>query len=527
MEKKLTFTIQELVYYIFFAMMLFVKGMGLYAGQWPYTVSLIIGALLILVKLVITEHSIPEWIFIILMIALSVTIYAHSNKLGILVITATIIGMKGVSVKRIMWIGAIIWSFTFTINILLTLLGIRPDIIRVQDKLGLGYIIRYSLGSTHPNVLQISYMILCAFILYVAKLEGKKLITATLVMLLGSLYIFMYSVSYTGIVLCVFYLFLNLYLNFRKRLNIIEKTIAVSSFPFCAWFVIYEFNNYDSYKFYYYLNKIFNTRPFITWYFMQHNEPTLFGVGYDASLPGELNNLDSSFVYALMHYGIIFFVLLVMGYMGLLIFLCHQNRKVELGIVIASMLAGITEPFFINESFKNISWILLGEFVFSCTSIFIFKDCSSIKSIFTRFGARTVSLDLGKGVDALYSIIKSMKLKTKRMFLIGVIAAGLLGGLYLLLVPQKEAYIVNCRMVQTTGLEYVYYKESEVPTDVGIEVIGYVSEEEPMQIFDGNICKVEYIRGLISVILWGGVIVGVLSSCFYRGSIRDKRAFER
>lgn len=505
MEKKLTFTIQELVYYIFFAMMLFVKGMGLYAGQWPYTVSLIIGAFLILVKLAITEHSIPEWIFILLMIALSITIYAHSHKLGILVITATIIGMKGVSVKRIMWIGAIIWSFTFTINILLTLLGVRPDIIRVQQKMGLGYIIRYSLGSTHPNVLQISYMILCAFILYVARFEGKKLIKATLVMLIGSLYIFMYSVSYTGIVLCVFYLFLNLYLNFRKRLNIIEKAIAVISFPFCAWFVIYEFNNDANYKFYYYLNKIFNTRPYITWSFMHNNPVTIFGVGYDDRLEGTLNNLDSSFVYALMHYGWLFFGIMIITCTALIAYLCYQDRRIELGIVISFTVAAITEPFFINESFKNISWIFVGEFIFFAFSSI--KHKSAIKAKINTIGIKEVSACIPAFYYRIINRIKGYRLQFNKVLIVSLIVALVALAGYLLMVHPKATYIINRSLVQTDeGKEFVTIPYEELNEYENVEIIRYVDENTPMQIIDGNIGKVEYFRGAISIFLWLSII---------------------
>ena len=54
-------TYGELAFLLFFALMLFVKGMGLTDGQWPYELSLILGGLLMVCRLLMTEHSAAEW----------------------------------------------------------------------------------------------------------------------------------------------------------------------------------------------------------------------------------------------------------------------------------------------------------------------------------------------------------------------------------------------------------------------------------------------------------------------------------
>ena len=511
------FTISELVYYAYFALMLFVKGVGLYEGQWPYTLSLLLGAVLIIVKLLVTEHTITEWIFIVLMSTLAITIYFHSHKLGILIITATIIGMKGVSVKRVMWIGTVIWSLTFIANILLVLLGIRPDILRVQEKLGLGYIIRYSLGSTHPNVLQISYMILCAFILYVAQFKGKKLVIATGVMILGSFYVFMYSVSYTGIVLCIFYLLLNLYLSFRKKLWLLEKGIALAVFPFCVWLTIYVFNHID-FPYYYYINKYLNTRPYITLNYMAHTPVTAFGSGYNANLPVTSNNLDSSFVYALMHYGWVFFGLFIVSYIALIVNTIKKNDRIQLGMIIAFALAAISEPFFVNESFKNISWIFMGAFIYELIAKIPSKSLDIISgNSLIWIGNTHIYFSFDGIIEKYRKFIDICKQKRKTLFVLSFILVLILGTGFYFLRDIKSTYYVNRSIVQTEDKEYTTIDINKWDETIDGSVINYVDAQTPMVLIEGNIGIVEYYRELISFVLWISLsVVAVYVFIIYR-----------
>ena len=187
-----SFTIKELIYYAYFAIMLIAKGFGLYQGQKIYTFALIVSALLIVFKVLSTGHSLYEWLAVVLLSTLAVMIYLNSNEIGALVIVATIIGMKDVPVKRLMLTGCVIWTFTFFLRMLTSLLHLNRDIFKVQDKFHLGFVIRWSLGQPHPNVLQISFILFCAFILYLTHFKGVKLYLLTAVLFLGNLYIFLY-----------------------------------------------------------------------------------------------------------------------------------------------------------------------------------------------------------------------------------------------------------------------------------------------------------------------------------------------
>ena len=115
------FTVFEIVYYAYFALMLTAKGIGLYVGQWPYTAAVCLSFVLIFVKVITTEHSWQELLAIIDLVILGGEIYIHSNEIGALIIISVVIGMKNVSVKRLMMLGTVIWTVTFVLSTILTL----------------------------------------------------------------------------------------------------------------------------------------------------------------------------------------------------------------------------------------------------------------------------------------------------------------------------------------------------------------------------------------------------------------------
>ena len=362
-QKNNTLSIAEIVYILYFSIMTLAKGMGLYDGMWPYTLSLYAGAVLIITKLILTEHTLAEWLYVLGMLALGIFVWHNSNQTGALIYITMIIGLKNVSVKRLFSVGLAFWGSTFILQTLLTLTGLKSDIQIIHAKLGLGYIIRWSLGQPHPNVLQITSLIICAMILYLANFKGKKLVLATLLMFVANMYVFFYSVSYTGLILVVFYLVANLYLSFRKDLSVLEKILLNLMFPACAAFSLLGPVFFPE-KLWNLCNKIFNTRFNIARHHLTLDPITLFGSEASDAIPVGLHNIDSSYVFTVMRYGLVLFVLMCIAYMTY-IYHCTTHKKYnELAITLGLAVAAIAEPFFVNPSFKNISLLFVGEFIF-------------------------------------------------------------------------------------------------------------------------------------------------------------------
>ena len=71
--------------------------------------------------------------------------------------------------------------------------------------------------------------------------------------------------------------------------------------------------------------------------------------------------MDNSFVFALVIYGVPVFALICAGYVMIVHRLAGQKRKMELVMTACFLIAGITEPFLFNTSFKNLTLLLIGE----------------------------------------------------------------------------------------------------------------------------------------------------------------------
>lgn len=512
-KNVLILNIAEIVYYFYFFIMAFAKGMGLYDGMWPYTAALLLGALLIVCKLVLTEHTLAEWLFVLGMLALGILVWHNSGEKGALIYIAMIVAMKNVPVKRVFSLGLAVWGITFIAQIILTLTGIRQDIFVIHAKLGLGYIIRWSLGQPHPNVLQITAMMLCAFILYLGDWQGKKLIFATLIMLLGNLYIFFYSVSYTGMITVSAYLFGNLYLSFRKELNKLERLLVVLVFPACAAFSVLGPLTFPD-RLWEICNKVLNTRFNIAWVYLTTDPVSLFGARPSNAIPDGLKNIDSSYVFALMHYGIVVFLLLCVGYMALVHHCLKKKRYQELAIIIGLSVAAIAEPFFVNPSFKNISLLFMGAFLFEKFEEFADKKPENFlnkKIVLLPIGKKEVIIPIEKFILLKNSYVQAL-MKGRKMILVGAAGIAIVAGaIFSVKADMPKCYYAVHTSTQIWGGGECF-DINQLPDDFEGKILNYRDADTPMQRVEGNIVTVEYVRGIVSSGLWCGFFGAVLIS---------------
>ena len=75
-------------------------------------------------------------------------------------------------------------------------------------------------------------------------------------------------------------------------------------------------------------------------------------------------SIDSSYIWAFIHYGIVPFALLMLAYFILIADCTRKQRTRELLLVICFLCAGYTEPLLFNTSFKNVTLLFLGELLF-------------------------------------------------------------------------------------------------------------------------------------------------------------------
>ncbi len=509
--------IAEIAYYLYFSVMLFAKGMGLYQGMWPYTVSLVLGGFCVILKLALTEHTLAEWLTVLGLLGLGGLVLYNSGEIGALIYITMIVTMKGVPVKRIFAIGAVIWGGTFALQAVLTMTGIRSDVFMIHAKLGLGYIIRWSFGQPHPNVLQISFIILCGFILYLADWKGKKLVYATLIMLAGNLYVFFYSVSYTGLIAAVVYLFGNLYLSFRKELSKPEKLLAELIFPACVAFSVLGPVVFQGRLWSFFYN-ITNTRFYISRQYLTLEPISLFGARPSDAIPVGDRNIDCSYVFALMHYGAVIFILLCAGYMALIHHCLNKKKYNEAAIIFGLSVAAVTEPFFVNPSFKNISLLFLGEFLFESLHRFAGKYPAHFLNrtlLLCSVGKREFAVPVGKVRKLWDDYLQVWKNRKGRILIWTAGIAAAAGLLFAVMADMPECYYAAARSTHIDdGYQEIYLDIDNLPEDFEGKILNYEGPQTPMYRVEGNIVTMEYLRGIVSSGLWCGIFGGALVSVF-------------
>ena len=237
MNKTESTTIQlsEIIYLAYFTVMFGARAIGLYEGMLPYNIMLVIGMLLFLLKIAMTRHTFAEYLLMGTLLFISLIVYYNTGEKGLLLYFTMMLGMKNVSLKRVMKWAAAILSISFTVLVFLSVFGWKQDITYLNDRAGFGQVLRRSLGYPYPNTLFTTYIILMVLIMYVlGKQTKKELFMSSALMFLGTVYIYIYSCSNTGLIVATFYLLVNLWLQLRKRVSVVEKVILLIAYPGCA-----------------------------------------------------------------------------------------------------------------------------------------------------------------------------------------------------------------------------------------------------------------------------------------------------
>lgn len=498
---------EEFLYYLFFGLLFAAKGIGLDEGQKLFTICVIAALFCLAVKLCVTKHSLKEWAVMLLLMALSCLTWKSSGEKSAFFAVLVIIGMKNVPIKRLLTVCMAIWSAAFWVSAVLGILHIRDGVVVVHQKLGLGPIVRWSWGYTHPNVLHVSYFILVALLLYVLDLNGKKLWKASALMFAGNLFVFLYSVSYTGILLVTGYLLLNVYLDCRSRLIMVEKVLLQCILPFCVLFPLLG-PFVTSGKVFDFFNKLFSTRFELVRNFYSNFSPSLFGTPAYFETTGHLT-LDSSFAYMLMYYGIIAFVLFMLGYAAVIHRFIRLGRKKELAIMLGIVVAGVTEQFLFNLSFKNLSFFFLGELLYE-----LFKKKAKTqwwnqeRALITL---RKESVTMTNITDCYAVRLLKEKIKDKRIWLTALVIGMVAAVSCAVAVKMPSGIYVNRGLTDYRNLEEeVLLDLQQVSVDFSDWVIGYAGADVGMYYFTGSIIELEFIRNVAGFGMLGFTLAAIL-----------------
>lgn len=389
-----TIQLSELIYLAYFTVMFGARAIGLYEGMLPYNMMLVAGMLLFLLKIAMTRHTFGEYLLIGVLLFISLIVYYNTGEKGLLLYFTMMLGMKNVSLKRVMKWAAAILSISFTVLVFLSVFGLKQDITYLHDRAGFGQVLRHSLGYPYPNTLFTTYIVLMVLIMYVlGKQTKKQLIVTSTLMFLGAVYIYLYSCSNTGLIVATFYLLANLWLQLRNRLSMVEKLVLLIAYPGCALLSIVG-PLVTSGRLFQIMDKVLHNRWAYSYYYLTTEPVTLFGTRFGET-PNDNYMIDSSFLYSFLQIGVIPFLIVTTLMVGMIVCYVKKDKRIELAMIISFCILGLSDPFFFNLSYKNLMFLFVGELLYFQTSkpYWFHKGLLAKEICILRCGERRISLD--------------------------------------------------------------------------------------------------------------------------------------
>ncbi len=504
--------IGEGIYLLYFAVMIAVKAFGFYEGQMIFNLSLLFVFGLFAIKMLMTKHTIKEYAVVAFFMLLAGIVYVKTGEKGLILYFCMMLGMKQVSVLKVVKTGAIVSAIITLFKIFTGVFGLAEEIYYPQERAGIGLMFRHGLGFAHPNSLHMTVLSVMMLVMYyvskslMRKTNTIKLIIFSVLAFLFNLYIFQYSGSRTGLLAGTAYLIINLWFCLREKPGILEKIACYISFPGTCFiaivmpFILPEsvFRKIDT--------TIFTTRFSIAKYFWSNNSPALFGIRLNN--PDEWMStygLDMSQLYLFLQLGIVTFVVMACLTMWFIHYSLKNSHMAELAVLMGMLVMGIWEPHLYNLSFKNFVFVFMGAAIY--TALAGNRKSDDIGN-FTK-NANDIS---GNSKDSYEnSWISSMSVADLTKSMCFGAAAGIASVMLFYLLTQEPSAFYGSRELNESGRSlgmeatYLTKEEAQELKTQGNFIVGYVDESTPMYKFDSQIALMEYERRGLST----GVFTGM------------------
>lgn len=515
--------LSDLLFYLYFGIMLIAKGVGMVDGTIPFKIALVASFLCVLLKIVLEEYSIIEYLFITALLTLGIVIWQVSGNQAAIVMFLLLVSLKKVDIKKSFRYAAVVWGFSFLFQVITHLLNLRKQDFVIHTKFGLGYVIRWALGYSHPNVLQIAYVVAIAYIMYAYNWTRKKAICFTVLSFIGAMYIFLFSLSSTGIIMYILLIAGFVFFSFRaenkKKLKTIEKCLLNMIFPISVFSaivlpLILKGKAFDV------VNSIMQHRPSLTKYFLENYGINLFGL--DSSDLYYIYTLDSSYPNLLVNSGFIAFAFMVISYIFMIRSAINDyndnmsiSNAARLAIIFSFCIAGISEPFFFNISYKNVTLLFAG--------MYLWERIDRIGKKKYKILDLNINLVHDINVSQLCSVVRNIARHVKEHLLVSIAVAisfAIIGwyiGGYVFDTPN-EVYALRTSCDTDDDSVSLFLTSDEVKrftNDDKVWILNYKDEKTPLLCFCGDITWIDKIRCRTSFAIVLVLIAEGTSGCLF------------
>ncbi|MBQ9334737.1 MAG: hypothetical protein IJS12_10430 [Lachnospiraceae bacterium] len=533
--------IGEIIYIIYFTVMMAARAIGMYEGMKTYSIVFVFAMLLFVCKMIVTPHTWKEYTVAVVLMGVAVIVYRHTGEAGLIVCFATLLGMKGVDHIKALSCGALVAAVCIFGRIVTGVFGLMPERYWPQIRSGAGLMFRHALGYAHPNTLHMNVLMLSMLVIYlvtylvthrrsiestggsVSEIETSNLygllylVIASSVVFLFNLYVFRYSGSRTGLLATTAYLIVNLWFYIRRTPGLFERIVCYVSFPFVCFLAIVLPHIVPDSIFEFVDRTLFTTRYTIARYFWSHNRMSLWGIRLANPDPEyRTYGIDMAQLYLFLQLGLIAFAVISVITMVYI----HRELKAahmaELAVLMGVLFAGIWEPFLYNLGFKNFVYVFMGMALYRMMAEWQTARVGSTDEAQTRAvgcrGDQTVTDDSDtteKPQPDVYT--KAGVTKFLLSLVLGAVVGCIASSAYVLATDPPHALYADREQDEageSFGMEPLYLTEDEAAglRSSGELIVGYQDVNTPMYMYDESIAIMEYHKRVLSVGVWCGMI---------------------
>ncbi len=544
--------IGEIIYLVYFVLMMGARALGMYEGTTVYTVVLVIAMLLFAAKMIVTPHTFREYVIAVILIGIAGIVYLHTGEKGLIVCFSMMLGMKGVDKIKALKYGTVVAAICICGRIVTGVFGLLPEKYYPQVREGAGFMFRHALGYAHPNTLHMNVLMLSMLVIFLltcylassglsyddglttdiepqyagpVNIQGEKsgvcyLAVASFMVFLFNLYVFQYSGSRTGVLASTVYLVVNLWFFIRRKPGIIERIVCYAAYPVvCFLAIVLPLIIPDS-VFEVVDKTIFTTRFTIARYFWSNNSISLWGIRLNNPDPQyRTYGIDMSQLYLFLQLGLVAFAVIAAMTVLYIYHALKRERMAELAVLMGTLFAGIWEPYLYNLGFKNFTFVFMGAMLYEVLA-----------------ERQNICASCGKNETGHLALQNSILFDKKGLIAIGcsilggVIIGCAASGAYLVFTDPPHALYADREQDEagdSFGMDPVYLTPDEITVlkDRGELIVGYRDAQTPMYVYDESIAVMEYHKKTLSIGVWSGIAAMLIPAVyFYRRSREDGEA---
>ena len=350
----------ELSYMIFWAILTFAESVTM--PDKTTNNLCMFSCVFLVISLLNTKWTYKEILIMGLLFIISVIVYYNNRRIGILMTVSALIGMKNISIDRLLKMIFILRATIFLTFIVLYLLKITAPIYTSEYRIGGVFTVKHDFGfNTHPNIVSMSYYII--FILFLYLYYDRFKLRHAVLFMIGYYLVFLGTQSRTTIICLAATLILLVLAKMDKLCR--YKYITTLFIPLCAFGSLFLAMSYRRLAFTDVINQLMQTRIYFANWEINKYGFSLFGVWANSYINeySMYRSTDMAYIQIAIEYGMVTFLLYVISFSVLIYRFCIAKNNRALVFTLGFSIYLLTEAFALMPVL-NLPLIFLAKLIY-------------------------------------------------------------------------------------------------------------------------------------------------------------------